>query len=238
MVPLISHCSMASSTKRRARRGRARACALDERRAGNGQGANEPGLDRQRAKRDRPGDRAPAGSGPTCARLRDQRPLAVILDNLGYTTLVQGDPSGACLLFEESAALHHKIDNLFGQANALVNLAAAQFGLGELNAAKHTFEEVLQMATRLRSAEFVAYALQGIAATIAESRPEQAAQLLGASGRLLYETETKLEAVEASIREAALARVAARLGQRMQDSIAAGAKLEMNDAVKRALTLD
>jgi predicted ATPase/class 3 adenylate cyclase len=170
--------------------------------------------------------------------LEDQRPVAVVLSNLGYMTLVQGDASGATALLEESATLHRRVDNLFGEMNALANLGAAHLSLGRVDEAKRTFEDALRIATRLRSPEFVAYALQGIAATIAESRPEEAAELLGASGRLLEETEAKLEAVEQQVREAAVTRVAARLGQAMPDSLATGAELDLDDAVKRALSLD
>jgi predicted ATPase/class 3 adenylate cyclase len=170
--------------------------------------------------------------------LEDQRPLAVVLNNLGYMTLVQGDASGATALLEESATLHRRVDNLFGEMNALANLGAAQLSLGRVDHAKRTFEVSLRIATRLGSTEFVAYALQGVAATIAESRPEHAAELLGASGRLLEETEAKLEAVEQRVRDVANTRVGERLGEAMRDSLAAGAELDMDDAVNRALSLD
>jgi flagellar motor switch protein FliM len=70
------------------------------------------------------------------------------------------------------------------------------------------------------------------------SHPQLAAELLGASGRLLHEATAKLEPIEERVREAAFQRVSEALGDAASDVVASGALLETDEAVKRALSID
>jgi predicted ATPase/class 3 adenylate cyclase len=170
--------------------------------------------------------------------LEDRRPLAVGLSNLGYIALERGDARNAIVLIEESLRLHREVDDVWGESTANLNLGAAYYRSGRTDAGREAFESALRTTMRLGSMEYVAYALQGIAATISESEPQRSAELLGVSGRLLDDADAKLEPIERELREAALSRVTSLLGKNVSDALAAGAQLETSDAVERALSMD
>ena len=170
--------------------------------------------------------------------LENRRPLAVGLSNLGYIALERGDTRNATVLIEESLRLHREVDDVWGQSTAMLNLGAAYYRSGRTDAGREAFESALRTTMRLGSMEYVAYALQGIAATISESEPQRSAELLGVSGRLLDDADAKLEPIERELREAALSRVTSLLGNNVSDALAAGAQLETSDAVERALSMD
>jgi predicted ATPase/class 3 adenylate cyclase len=170
--------------------------------------------------------------------LEDRRPLAVGLSNLGYIALGRGDAPNATVLIEESLRLHREVEDVWGESTALLNLGAAYYRSGRMDAGREAFEAALRTTMRLGSMEYVAYALQGIAATISESEPQRSAELLGVSGRLLDDSDAELEPIERELREAALSRVTSLLGNNVSDELAAGAQLETSDAVERALSSD
>ena len=167
--------------------------------------------------------------------LDDPRTLATGLGNLGYMALERGDAPNATLLLEESLSLAREAENVFGESTALLNLGAAYFRSGRMDAGTGAFEAALRTAMRVGSMEYVAYALQGIAATTSESQPQRAAELLGASGRLLDDVQTELEPIERELREAALHRVALLLGNSLSEALATGTQMETSDAVELGL---
>ena len=160
------------------------------------------------------------------------------LGNLGYIALERSDAPNATVLIEESLRLHREVDDVWGESTALLNLGAAYYRSGRTDAGREAFEAALRTTMRLGSMEYVAYAVQGIAATISESEPRRSAELLGVSGRLLDDADAELEPIERELREAALSRVTALLGINVSDALAAGAQLETSDAVERALSMD
>ena len=170
--------------------------------------------------------------------LDDARPLAVTLGNVGYVMTLQGDAHAAIPLFEESLELHRRVESLFGECSQLLNLGAAHQITGDVDTANDLFVEALRAAKRLGSAEFVGYALQGVAATIAVTYPHQAAVLLGASGRLLDEARANLEPVERQLRDTALQEIVAALDDAASEALATGALLDAEDAVERAFSID
>ena len=111
--------------------------------------------------------------------LEDRRPLAVGLGNLGYIALERSDAPNATALIEESLRLHREVDDVWGESTALLNLGAAYYRSGRMDVGREAFEAALRTTMRLGSMEYVAYALQGIAATISESEPRRSAELLG-----------------------------------------------------------
>jgi hypothetical protein len=152
--------------------------------------------------------------------------------------ILQGDASAAIPLFEESLELHRRVESLFGECNQLLNLGAAHQITGDVDTANDLFVEALRAGRRLGSAEFVGYALQGVAATIAVTRPYHAAVLLGASGRLLDEARADVEPVERQVRDTALQEIVAALDDAASEALAAGALLDAKDAVERVLSVD
>ena len=170
--------------------------------------------------------------------LEDKLPFATNTGNLGYIVLTQGDAPGAIPLLEEAQRLYQRIENVSGECVVLLNLGAAYLSVGRLDASRGSFLDALRAASTLGSARFVAYALQGVAATIAGTHPKQAADLLGASGRLLDTTGANPEPVERRVREAALETLTEVLGDAKSDALAAGARLEADEAVAQALSIE
>ena len=170
--------------------------------------------------------------------LEDKLPFATNTGNLGYIVLIQGDAPRVIPLLEEARRLYQGIENMTGECVELLNLGAAYLSAGRLDASRGSFLDALRSASRLGSARFVAYGLQGVAAAIAGSDPKKAAELLGASGRLLDKTGADPEPVERRVREAALETLAEVLGDAKSDALSAGARLEADEAVSQALSVE
>jgi predicted ATPase len=160
--------------------------------------------------------------------------LANALDNLGYIMLVGGDAAGAIPFMEEGLSISREIGDVSGQSTGLLNLGSAQLRLGRLDVARRVFLDAMETAARVGWDEWAAYGLQGVAATIVDSDPRRAAELLGASGRLFDESGIEIEPIERRIREMSLHRVGAMLGDEAEKALASGAVLETDAAVELA----
>ena len=169
--------------------------------------------------------------------LEDTRPLAHGLANLGFIKLSGGDAEGAILAVEDALVIHRRRGDLVGQSVGLLNLGAAELSAGRTVKARDSFLEAVGTAAKLGSDEYLAYALQGVAATTVDLDARRAAELLGAADRLLHETMASPAPVEKWVRQEALERVTEALGDALQDAAAAGASLDTKSAIQRALSI-
>jgi predicted ATPase len=167
--------------------------------------------------------------------LEDTGPLAHGLNTLGYTLLIGGDAEGAIPAIEDALRLHSENSELIGQAIGLLNLGAAQLLAGRAEAARDSFLEAARTTATFGSDEYVAYALQGVAATTLDVDPRRAAELLGAADRLLDEAMASPEPVEQWVRQKALEGVTDALGDAAQEAMTVGRSLETTAAIQRAL---
>jgi predicted ATPase len=169
--------------------------------------------------------------------LEDARPLAHGLNNLGFIKLIGGDAEGAIPAIEDALRMHTERGELVGLSIGLLNLGAAELTAGRMEAARDSFMKAVGTTAKLGSDEYLAYALQGVAATTVDLDPRRAAELLGAADRLLHETSASPEPVEQWVRQRALERVREALGDALQDAAAVGASLATTAAVERALSI-
>jgi non-specific serine/threonine protein kinase len=169
--------------------------------------------------------------------LEDRRPLAHGLSNLGFIRLTGGDAEGAIPAIEDALLIHREKGELVGESIGLLNLGAAELSAGRMEAARGSFVEAVGTTAKLGSNEYLAYALQGVAATTVDLDPRRAAELLGAADRLLRETMASPEPVEKWVRQRALECVTEALGDELQGATAVGASLDTAAAVQQALSI-
>jgi predicted ATPase/DNA-binding SARP family transcriptional activator len=108
--------------------------------------------------------------------------------NLGTVAFDGGDHATALTLFDEVLAAHRRDDNRWGMGFALLNLGLVRLALDDLDGSRRDLEEARSLFAETGVRERHAHALQGLAAVEArESRPEEAARLLGQARRELTE---------------------------------------------------
>jgi predicted ATPase/DNA-binding SARP family transcriptional activator len=163
-----------------------------------------------------------------------RRRLAAIESDLSYTALYFADYETARQLSGDAFRLGEVLDDPHLQAFASGNTGLAALLLGDVDEACDAFARELRLALRHRLDRIVFESLSGLAAVAAaQGRDMRAAALLGAA-------ETRPERHDPVIAEAlertCFAGARARLGEAgWRESYAAGAALELEDAVEAAL---
>ena len=111
---------------------------------------------------------------------------AAILNNLAAIELQGGDPATGRAYAEQGISLLETTDGpLSIQAILRMNLGFCRLQLGESgDTVKFLFVDALERSAQTRSPMIVAWNLDGLAETIAPSRPHDAAQLLGAANHI------------------------------------------------------
>ncbi len=111
---------------------------------------------------------------------------AAILNNLAATELQRGDPSAARGYAERGIAVLQGADGpLSSQAILRMNLGFCRLQLGESgDSVRSLFVDALERSAQTRSPMIVAWNLDGLAETLAGSRPHDAARLLGAANHI------------------------------------------------------
>jgi tetratricopeptide (TPR) repeat protein len=88
----------------------------------------------------------------------------VVLNNVGALLTAQGRPKEARQHLEESLRLRRQLEDSYGIALGLGNLAELEFELGDLDAAQTLLDESLEIRQKLQDKSGISSALQLIAA--------------------------------------------------------------------------
>jgi tetratricopeptide (TPR) repeat protein len=179
------------------------------------------------------------GDAATHARRAGARPaLAGIMSNLGYLSLLRGDPAAARATCREAAALFEELG--FGEeaAGAWLNAAAAELLLDDLDEARVSFTRSLDRYVDLQHAEGVAYCLDTAAAIAAHAGDaHRAAVLTAAAAAARDRTGGSLPPLEQRLRDDTVATVVAALGpEAYAAALDEGTALEPDQAVALART--
>jgi tetratricopeptide (TPR) repeat protein len=169
----------------------------------------------------------------------DTRITALAVNNLGDLALTTGDYERAEPLFAESLELLRERGDVANVARALFNLGAVALRLGRVADAQRRLQESVSVAREVGDLEDLAWCLEGVAAVAAVGGDgEDAAVLLGAAGALLDQMGASFKPFERQLHDATES-VARRLcgATRYAASAAAGATLELSEALDRALSL-
>jgi predicted ATPase/class 3 adenylate cyclase len=163
---------------------------------------------------------------------------AVIVDNLGYWALQQGELAEARRHFEESLAIWRIVDHPWGVSRGLSALANLALQEGDTPRALRLYAASLERDSALHNTFSIAGSLQGIGETLlAQGNADDAARLLAAADRLFGDMDYILTVGERAP-QAALERVRSMLGEeRFAEAWAAGGALERDEAVAQALAL-
>ncbi|TML73005.1 MAG: tetratricopeptide repeat protein [Actinobacteria bacterium] len=161
--------------------------------------------------------------------------LATILSNLGAIANRRGDVDTAIAYFSESIELARVTGDDDGLAVSVHNLARSYLILGRLDDARAGLAESFGIARRLGYREVIAYCVGGFAEiAMREERPDQAAELLGASQRLFRDIGAAIDSDETSTQEKVRDYAVAELGgDRYAEAHTAGAALSLEDVAAR-----
>ena len=139
---------------------------------------------------------------------------AIALNNLGDLALYDGDWAMAIELCGRSHELRLSLDDRWGAALALLNVASAQLALGRLGDAGRSIRTALQENVDIGSTMGISNGLDVAALLAASARGwTEAAVLLGASARLADELGTRRDRYEADERLRAERETRAALGE-------------------------
>lgn len=141
--------------------------------------------------------------------LQDLPRLAIVVGNLGYMALMNGEAAKALPLFEESRDLSIQSGSTTVTANLNVGFAALM--VEDRERAIPALCASLEEAVQLKHVEYLAYAAQGLAALAVERDPRAAGLLLGAADGLLQRSGARRDPVEQVIYERTMEAIASRL---------------------------
>ena len=172
-------------------------------------------------------------------RLGDEHELAGALDNLADLALNTGDYARAATVSEEALELYRRGGSEGAVTVALFNLALAAMHEGRDDDARPLFCESLAGSQVLGDLEGTIYCLEALAALGARhGRAEEAAHVLGAAGVLARTRGVTLTPFERDLHERTVEALDVALGgERLADARAVGARLDVESAVRQALTL-
>jgi non-specific serine/threonine protein kinase len=170
------------------------------------------------------------------ARRAGARPaLAGIMNNLGYLSLLRGQPETARETCREAASLFEELG--FGEeaAGAWLNAASAEIGVGDLNAARAALAESLDRYVVVQHSEGLAYVLETAAAIAARAgAARRAAVLIGAAAAARARTGGSLPPLEQRLHDETAVIVETSLGGLATSIEAEGAALTLESALDLA----
>ena len=150
--------------------------------------------------------------------------------NAGYLELERGDYDRARERFESARAQLTAVDNTYGVARALAALGAVALHERRLDDAVVLLCESIELASSMGDRENLVWALELLGVARAESDGELAARLLGAADALREVLGSKLEGIELTLHERALASLGSR-----EAAWSAGRELSPDEAAALAL---
>ncbi|MEA2901006.1 MAG: hypothetical protein QOH36_893 [Actinomycetota bacterium] len=173
-------------------------------------------------------------------RAGDRRGAASAMSNVGLFALEAGQLDEARALMGEALRVKREQGDRQGVANACNNAGYAAYLDGDDVAAYDLFDEGLAMSRRIGARPDLALAILGLAAVAARAgEAERAATLHGAFDELFFaqldQSEEALEAMEAGVRHADLARLRTALGDaRFESATRAGRALPLDQVITLA----
>ncbi len=193
-------------------------------------------------------DPAAASAGiPFAARavalVEDRRPppwfLPYALGDMGEMLVHAGERERGRALLEASLALHRKLGHTFGAGMKLCMLARLTQEDGEAAAAAAFYADGLRAMWAVRHATTVSLAATGLAGLMAAAgRVDRAARLLGSAEGMVERSGAPLQAPWVPVRDEAIRRARAALGDgRFVTTAAAGRALPLGAAVAEALAV-
>jgi predicted ATPase len=150
--------------------------------------------------------------------------------NSGYLELERGDYAAAQTRFESAHARFTEIDNTYGQARALAALGAIALHDDRFADAVEPLRESIELAHSMGDRENLAWALELLGVARSATDAQLAAELLGAAESLRELLGSKLEGIELTLHERAVASLGGT-----DDAWAAGRALAPEDAAALAL---
>lgn len=173
-------------------------------------------------------------------KLGDERGLGVVLSNLGYRLIVQGEHEQARLLCEEALSLFVKRGERGSMPLPLINLGLTAFLQERYGEALAYYRQGLRLSDELGNVVLRIYCLDGLAAVLAASGDADGATTVVAAAQAAAEsTGASLEPFEQQIHEQTVEAAKQALGE---ESFAAawtgGWRLTIDEAVARALEID
>jgi non-specific serine/threonine protein kinase len=163
--------------------------------------------------------------------------LSMALNNLGYLALAADDVDAAAPLFQEAVDLARARGDHRSEAFYLENAGLARLAQGAIDVARLDFEASLVIARRLGFLEVEATDLIGLAAIASNTgAPEHAAVLVGAADLIVEETGGRLDPVESSVRDRAVAEVERHIGHAaLASTMAIGRSIRRDQVIDVAL---
>ena len=165
----------------------------------------------------------------------DARGVSSSLMNLADIALSQGRYDDARRLSDAAVDLARELGDELREVVSLFNLALALLHSGDVAVATERFVTAAQIAAPLGYRDGVAWALEGLAASIVDADAVAAARVAGAAEALRDETGSVLESAELALHQRTVADLRARLGPRAFDEEwARGRALDLAAAVDEA----
>jgi tetratricopeptide (TPR) repeat protein len=170
--------------------------------------------------------------------MEDKHGVAYVLHNQGSVAQGQGELERAAALFEQALVLWRELGDKRSAANSLHSLGLVAQQRGGVSQSVALFKEALVLSQEAGDRLGVASSLEGLAGTAQGSKPQCAAQLLGAAAALREESGVPVPASEREDQDRAVAATRTTLGDTaFAAAWAAGRTLLMEEAVNEALAL-
>ena len=154
--------------------------------------------------------------------------------NAGYLELTRGDYPQAEVRLQAAHAVLAGAGHHHGAARSLAALGSVALHEHRTADAVERLRESIELANRVGDRGIMAWALELLGDTLAETEPQRAARLLGAAEALREALESTLEGIELALHEQALASLEPA---DIDDAWASGRALSPDDAAAFALSV-
>jgi tetratricopeptide (TPR) repeat protein len=162
----------------------------------------------------------------------DPQLLGLARFNAGYLELTRGDYRQAEARLQAAHAALAGASHHHGAARSLAALGSVALHEHRTGDAVELLRESIELANRIGDRGIIAWALELLGDTLAETEPQRAARLLGAAEALREALESTLEGIELALHEEALASLESA---DISDAWGSGRALSPEDAAAFAL---
>ena len=125
--------------------------------------------------------------------LKDNRAMAVTLENMGSIEGNSGKFSEAEFHLTESIKIHSELGNKKGLAGAINALGFVKYSTGQTEESANLHKESLKMSEKLKDLRGIKYSSIGLAESVCQTDPVNAAKLLGSASRVIIDPDDLLE---------------------------------------------
>jgi predicted ATPase/DNA-binding SARP family transcriptional activator len=163
--------------------------------------------------------------------------LAIAFSNLGAIESMRGDYEPSLRYAEHALELQRELGDADGTAVTLQNLARTRLTIGDMDEAAALLGECLELAGRLGYKEVLAYGLATAGELAhADGDSERSARLLGAGAALFDAIGVEMQGEEREGYERTTDALRSAIGgARLDELLAAGAALPVEDALREAV---